>query len=153
MITEFRGKYAKFSNFYDCPVEWEGRHYPTTEHAFAAAKTTDLIEEEAIRTAPTPGEAKKLGRLVVHKRTDWGKIKPVIMLGLLRIKFSKEPFKSLLLSTGDEEICEGNWWHDNYWGNCTCDGCSHIDGHNTLGKTLMLIRKELQLTSWMKSLS
>lgn len=144
MITEFRGKYARFSNFYSCPVEWEGKQYPTTEHAFAAAKTTDPLEAEAIRTAPTPGKAKKLGKLVVHKHPDWGKIKPVIMLGLLRIKFSKEPFKSLLLSTDDEEICEGNWWHDNFWGDCTCAGCSHIEGHNTLGKILMLVRKELR---------
>ena len=42
--------------------------------------------------------------------------------------------------TGLEEIVEGNYWHDNYWGNCTCDKCKNIEGQNKLGKILMKIR-------------
>lgn len=38
------------------------------------------------------------------------------------------------------EIVEGNYWHDNYWGNCTCDKCKNIEGQNKLGKILMKIR-------------
>ncbi len=41
-------------------------------------------------------------------------------------------------STG--EIVEYNHWHDNFWGDCLCDRCKHIDGENMLGKMLMAIR-------------
>lgn len=74
----------------------------------------------------------------------WDSIKHIVMYNLLSQKFSKEPFKSLLLSTGDEEICEGNYWHDNFWGNCSCSKCSCIEGKNVLGKLLMQVRKELR---------
>jgi predicted NAD-dependent protein-ADP-ribosyltransferase YbiA (DUF1768 family) len=43
-----------------------------------------------------------------------------------------------LLLTGDEELIEGNYWHDHIWG--VCDGT----GTNWLGKILMEIRDELR---------
>jgi predicted NAD-dependent protein-ADP-ribosyltransferase YbiA (DUF1768 family) len=61
----------------------------------------------------------------------------------LRQKFSKPEFISLLLNTSNREIIEGNYWHDNYWGSCTCDKCGN-KGLNKLGILLMKIRKELQ---------
>ena len=30
-----------------------------------------------------------------------------------------ESFRQQLIDTGDAMLIEGNWWHDNYWGNCT----------------------------------
>ena len=35
-------------------------------------------------------------------------------------KFKREPLRSQLINTGDEELVEGNHWCDNYWGDCTC---------------------------------
>ena len=43
--------------------------------------------------------------------------------------------KERLLKTGKEELVEGNTWHDNYWGNCTCEKCKNIAGQNKLGKS------------------
>jgi hypothetical protein len=48
----------------------------------------------------------------------------------------------MLLSTGDMELTESNWWHDNFWGVCTCNKCK--DGENNLGKILMDIRLNLK---------
>ena len=55
-----------------------------------------------------------------------------------------ESLKERLLATGDEELVEGNEWHDNYWGNCTCDNCKDIPGRNQLGKTLMKVRADIR---------
>ena len=55
----------------------------------------------------------------------------------MRQKFSKSPFKEMLLSTGEEELIEGNTWNDRFWG--VCDGM----GENNLGKILMAVRESL----------
>ena len=41
--------------------------------------------------------------------------KLVYMEYTLHKKFSREPFKSKLLETGDCHIEEGNWWKDKFW--------------------------------------
>ncbi len=40
-ITSFRGAYSFLSNFYWASVYYEGIMYPTSEHAFQAAKTLE----------------------------------------------------------------------------------------------------------------
>ena len=40
----------------------------------------------------------------------------------------------------DATLIEGNHWHDNRWGDCTCERCSAKEGQNWLGKILMEIR-------------
>ena len=61
-----------------------------------------------------PAEAKKWGKQV-HLRPDWEQVKDDIMKELLRQKFSHEPFRLQLLSTGDAKLIEGNTWNDTYW--------------------------------------
>ena len=48
-----------------------------------------------------------------------------------------------LLATGDEEVVEGNTWHDRYWGRCKC--VKH-EGEclNWLGRILMRVRADLR---------
>ena len=56
-------------------------------------------------------------------------------------KFSQsEELKKKLLDTGDQELIEGNYWNDTFWG--VCEG----KGQNHLGKILMQIREELRGT-------
>ena len=43
----------------------------------------------------------------------------------------------------DIMLIEGNYWHDNYWGNCLCPKCKEIEGQNQLGKILMKVRSTL----------
>lgn len=141
MINCFEREYAFLSNFYPSPIKYEGIKYPTVEAAFQAAKTSDLHMKMAIATADNPGKAKRMGRKVVL-REDWEEIKDKVMEDCLRLKFSDPVLREKLLATGDEELEEGNWWHDNYWGSCYCSRCGDV-GKNKLGYLLMKIRKEI----------
>jgi len=60
------------------------------------------------------------------------------MRHLVREKFTTYPtMTKALLSTGEVELIEGNYWHDRFWG--VCQG----QGENHLGRLLMQIRSEL----------
>lgn len=143
IIDKFDNEYAFLSNFYHCPiVDDDGIEYTTNEHYFQAYKTTNMIDRRFIAAAPTPGEAKRLGRKIAL-RPDWEQVKDSVMLDGLRLKFSKPAMKKKLLETGDAELIEGNCWHDNTWGVCSCPRCPGT-GQNRLGKYLMLVRSELR---------
>lgn len=60
MINRFDKEYLFLSNFSNNPVRHGNFIYPTSEHAFQAAKTWNAIERMAILSAPTPGIAKNL---------------------------------------------------------------------------------------------
>lgn len=139
-ITSFKDEYAFLSNFYPVIIEFEGDLYGTLEHAYHAAKTTNLEERAKVRTAATPGKAKYAGKRVTL-RPDWESVKLQIMENLLRQKFSIQPFKLQLLCTKDAELVEGNTWNDTFYGVCRGKGLNH------LGKLLMKIRDELKKDS------
>jgi len=137
MIDKFEGRYRFLSNFYPSSVKLDGEVYPTVEHAYQAAKTLKRGERKRIREAETAGNAKKLGRKL-KLRPWWDSMRLEVMESLLRQKFRKGQLRQALLDTGNEELVEGNWWGDTYWG--VCNG----RGENHLGKLLMKIRKELR---------
>lgn len=140
IIDCFDNSNVFLSNFFCSPVEHEGLVYPSIEHAFQAAKTSDHYLRITIKDAKTPGEAKRMGRNL-KLREDWEEVKISIMKDLLREKFSSGTLFKRLIDTGEAILIEGNHWHDNFWGNCTCDRCKDIEGQNQLGKLLMEIRK------------
>lgn len=142
MIAEFEGEYAFLSNFYPSPIFHDGIAYPTVEHFFQGMKTLDIAERKAIAGAPTPGKAKRMGRQV-KLRSDWEQVKVYYMELGLKLKFKNPELAQKLIATGDEELIEGNWWHDNTWGSCYCDACMNKAGRNMLGMLLMELRKEL----------
>jgi len=139
-ITSFSGKYRFLSNFWPAKVVFEGVEYPSVENAYQAAKTLDLNERVAFQTA-TAGQAKKAS----HKlkiRPDWEEIKISVMEGLLCQKFSDIVLLKKLRSTENRLLVEGNTWHDNFGGDCSCGinlGCVK-SGKNNLGQLLMKIR-------------
>lgn len=136
-ITEFRGKWTKLSNYSMSPV-WYGDHmYPSAEHAYQAQKTLDPTLQQLIRNQPTPNLAKKFARKI-KLRPDWETIKIDIMEEILREKFAQEPERGILLMTCNQELIEGNWWGDKFWGQCPVG-----NGQNWLGKLLMKIRNEI----------
>ena len=141
-IDSFNRDYAFLSNFYESSIEFEGIKYPTVEHYFQAMKTLNLQERKNIADAPTPGKAKQFGRSV-WLRADWENIKDDVMLTGLRLKFQIPEFRTELLNTGDAQLIEGNFWHDNTWGDCVCNKCSDKPGENRLGKLLMKVREEI----------
>lgn len=151
-INSFKEEHAFLSNFELCKVTLDGVDYPSVENAYQAAKLNipnNLILTNIIRTdngfdTCTAKQSKRLGRKVIL-RDDWDEIKDDIMYDLVKQKFSRNTkLKSMLMSTGDRELVEGNWWHDNYWGDCSCSKCYDIEGKNKLGKILMRVRDELK---------
>jgi ribA/ribD-fused uncharacterized protein len=143
MITSFNGEYSFLSNFYPCQIEYYGVKYPTSEHAFQAAKTLNIMQKEAIKKADTPGKAKRLGRKV-EIRSDWEEVKDQVMYEIILNKFKNKEMKAKLLATNNEKLVEGNYWHDNYWGSCACLKCQQKPKENKLGKILMRVREELK---------
>jgi ribA/ribD-fused uncharacterized protein len=145
-IGPFVGKYKIYSNFYPVSIIFEGKIYPTVEHAYVAAKTLNLADREKIRKLPAEkaGYIKSLGR-TLKLREDWEEVKDHIMFLLVFYKFkhNKRLYEELI-STENKEIIEINRWHDNYWGDCYCSKCQNIKGLNKLGKIIMTIRKQLQ---------
>ncbi len=143
MIKEFKNKYRFLSNFHNSPISYKGKIYPTSEHLFQSLKTKDEKLQEDIRLASTPGKSKKMGRKVLL-RNNWEEIKDSKMYRVLKLKFSKDSeLEDSLFDTGEEHLVEGNYWHDNYWGDCFCPKCKDIEGKNNLGKILMEIREEI----------
>lgn len=136
-IDSFVGEYRFLSNFSPSLLVIDGLSYPTVEHAFQALKTENPTEREIVRTARTPGQAKKLGRRVTL-RSDWNTARVGVMKMLLEKKFSDKVLRAELLATGEAELIEGNYWNDTFWG--VCRG----RGENWLGKLLMEIRSSFR---------
>ena len=136
-IDSFRDDNYFLSNFYSCPITYEGITYQNTEAAFQSAKC--IYERDRVSFASlNPSEAKHLGRSV-PLRKDWGNVKVQVMTEIVRAKFDQNPdLAEKLLATGDVYLEEGNDWGDRTWG--TVNGV----GANLLGQILMQIRAEKQ---------
>jgi len=134
MISEFRGPYRFLSNFWPAIVSLDGVFYPTVEHVYQAAKSSDIRYRKNILLCATPGDAKRLGSRA-KLRPDWEEVKVQIMHNLVLQKFQQYNLRKLLLDTGDQYIQEGNNWGDRFWG--VCNGV----GENHLGKILMSVRE------------
>ena len=138
VIDSFSGPYHFLSNFSAAEVWLDGESYPSTEHAYQAAKTTDRGWRRMVQLAPTPNAAKRIGRKA-PMRQGFDDIKVEVMFQLVRQKFRQHAdLSEKLLATGDAELIEGNWWGDTFWG--VCRG----EGENNLGKVLMRVRAELR---------
>jgi ribA/ribD-fused uncharacterized protein len=137
MISSFSGEFAFLSNFHPARVVFDGVVFPTVEHAFQAAKSTNREDWCFIAALRTAGQAKRAGRKV-QLREDWEHIKIDVMTELVFQKFSDPDLRQQLLATGDRELVEGNTWNDRFWG--VCKG----KGENHLGKILTFVRKHLR---------
>lgn len=136
---EFKGRFIKnwFSNMEPSPLPIGGHIWPSVENYFQAMKTFDKSEQAEILVA-TPQESKRLGRKV-KLRPDWEQVKEKVMETALLVKFMQEPYKTLLIETGDSMIIEWNNWGDKEWG----VDINTNEGNNKLGLILMKIRKSL----------
>ncbi len=140
MIDKFMGEYRWLSNFHPINIYFEGLWYPTTEHAYQAAKTFDQIARYAISKLHTPGGAKRYGSDPdqTSLRYDWDESTRIAtMRKILVSKFNDPWLAEKLMETAPEELVEGNSWGDTFWG--VCKG----EGRNELGKLLMSIRTDL----------
>lgn len=143
VIDSFRGEHYFLSNFYPAPVPFRGVVFPTSEHAFMAAKTNDPDAFRAILTAETPGEAKTLGKKV-SLVAGWDTLRYGVMYDVLLSKFTHNAdLRARLLATRGALLVEGNTWHDQTWGSCVCSQHEEFPGDNALGVILMSLRLRL----------
>jgi hypothetical protein len=130
--------YYMFSNFSSFAIEWKGKHWMTSEHAYHSEKFTDEQLKEEIRQTRSAHDALKLSH--EHEaayRPDWAQVKLGVMKDILRVKVAQHPYvKRKLLETGEREIIEDSW-RDDFWG-----WGPNKDGKNHLGKIWMEIRAE-----------
>lgn len=140
-IYGFFGEYRFLSNFHICPnlVEFDNMMFKTSEHAFVAAKTTNMTIRNQVQQIDTPSEARKFGR-VLDIRPNWDDIKFGVMYQIVKSKFSRnQTLRMKLLETKSLWLEETNTWRDKTWGVC----CN--EGDNMLGYILMIVRSELIL--------
>jgi ribA/ribD-fused uncharacterized protein len=153
MINTFTGRWRFLSNFYPVKIEHKGIIYPSVENFYVAMKIKeDQVINNKFITAPdcheliskirNPAEAKKLGK-IIKVRKDWDEIKFKIMEWGVNEKFKNPELSKMLIDTGEEELIEGNFWHDVYWGKCNCGRCGNT-GENNLGKILMSVREKIK---------
>lgn len=138
-IRGFRGVFSFLSNFYPCTMLFEDYKFTSAEAAFQSAKCYHLSDAIAMQDM-TAKEAKRKGR-TVRMRKDWEQVKVQVMRDVLRAKFDENPsLKTMLLQTAGYTLIEDNAWHDNFWGDCSCEKCRSTPGQNRLGKLLMELR-------------
>ena len=136
--------YGAFSNLFRREIVFEGRAYPTAEHAYQAGKARKEAVREWILSAPTPA----LVAMAAHGLytwdivSDWSQTKFDRMRAVLRAKFSQhDDLLKLLLSTGDARLVEVGKVDNavnRLWGEV------NGKGSNKLGTLLMEIREELR---------
>lgn len=139
-ITTFRGEYHFLSNFYQHPFTYKGLVYNNAEAAFQAQKCSSDADRIKYTLQKNPVRAKQMGKKEPNLPSNWDEISYDIMFDILRAKFSVPELAEMLESTGDAYLEEGNHWHDNRWGRCTCEKCRAKEGKNWLGKILMQVR-------------
>jgi len=137
----FQGTFL--SNFWPVEITYQGLVYPSVENFYQAMKTRDKTKRQ-IFTKITAADAKKRGQSLIFQE-NWENLKIVVMTYGIRAKFvAGSNLAEQLLLTGNAELVEYNYWHDNFWGDCTCAKCSKTEGQNNLGKIIMQVRNELQ---------
>lgn len=134
--------YGAFSNLFPRPIEFEGRTYATSEHAYQAGKAAKPAVRDWILSAPTPSLAAMAahGLYVWDVVPNWADIKFDRMRAVLRAKFEQHAdLKALLISTGEARLVEAGTVNNavnRLWGEV--EG----KGQNMLGVMLMELRSE-----------
>jgi predicted NAD-dependent protein-ADP-ribosyltransferase YbiA (DUF1768 family) len=115
VINQFIDKYKFLSNSYDYDFFYNGTKFKNVEQAYQYMKSIIKKENEVY-----------------------------IMEDILRSKFFVTDLKDKILQTEESRLVNGNYSHENYWGDCLCVKCDKKVGFNHLGELLMKIRKELE---------
>jgi ribA/ribD-fused uncharacterized protein len=150
VIESFSGDYAFLSNFYRTEVEYQGDIYQSAQAAFQASKVLSP-EIRSEFTSLSAAEATLKGDKIAPS-IEWEQNKQVIMYKILKNKFSKnKELRSLLMKTNISPIIHKNNWHENYWGECTCEECVEKEKHNYLGKILVKVREDLRTESFLEA--
>lgn len=141
MIHTFRDEHAWLSNMQLVDIKLKGRVFPSVEHAYCSEKNKDAEWKNVCANKNLSPKGVKLMSKEIKLRDDWENVKLLVMEHCLRLKFNQEPFKSNLINTDNQNIVEGNYWNDLFWG-VDIKNTPNI-GENHLGRLIMKIRSEL----------
>ena len=141
VVRFYEQDFYMLSNFSSFAVHFDGKLFPTSEHAYHYQKfvhnpgTQNLILEAA-----SAHDAFQLAeRYKEFRRKDWDDKKESVMYHILVAKVDQHEYvRRKLLATGDRLLVEDSW-RDNVWG-----WGEKRDGQNLLGKIWMKIRQELR---------
>lgn len=135
-------EYKWLSNMALVDIKLKGRIYPSVEHAYMSEKSKDKSWKELCSQKNISGKQIKRFSSTIKLRDDWEEVKLLVMEYCLKQKFEQEPFKTMLINTKNENIQEGNYWNDIFWG---VDLKSNPNiGENHLGRLIMKIRDEFR---------
>jgi ribA/ribD-fused uncharacterized protein len=143
-----------YSNFYECPIIFNGIHFKSSEQLFMYLKAKFFHDEDIanqILDAKLPNIAKGLGRKVKNfNEGRWIEVREEAMFIALKEKFTQnENLKQTILNTGFKIIVEASPY-DTIWGigiHFDDDDCLDQDkwkGFNLLGECLMKLRECLR---------
>lgn len=140
-IGFYEREFYVFSNFSSFQVEWRGRVWATSEHAYQAAHFLETAPElaEQIFNCRSAHEAFKFAKANGAKAPEnWEDIKVGIMEEICRRKLQQHEYvKRKLLQTKDVPLVEDSPYDDCWgWGR-------DKKGRNELGKVWMRLRDEL----------
>lgn len=136
--------YGAFSNLYKRAIVFEGREYPSAEHAYQAGKARKASVRDWLLSAPTPAHVAMAahGLYSWDVVPNWAKTKCDRMKQVLIAKFTQhDDLRELLLSTGTTTLIEAgrvNNAVNRFWGQV------NGRGQNQLGLLLMEVRDELR---------
>ena len=140
-ILFYEKEYYFLSNFSSFQVEWKGRLWQTSEHAYQASKFFCIDEEivEKIFNARSAYDSKNIAKKHKEKMNqNFVLIKISIMEDICKHKLQQHFYiQEKLLETNNRQLVE-NSPTDTFW------GCGeNKDGRNELGKIWMKLREEL----------
>jgi len=137
-ITFYELKFYMFSNFSAFAVEFDGRLWPTSEHAYQGFKFDDYPTQERIRAEKSAHSAMKLAQSMADRyREHWDETKVVWMEQICRAKLEQHPYiQRKLAESGTRELIESSPI-DSFWG-----WGPNKDGQNNLGKIWMKLRDD-----------
>lgn len=146
----FQGPDSFLSNFYVTSVKFNGRIYPSAEHAYQHDRATYLGRHAIARqvlTAPSPPDAKKAGNRAGRSH-QWDLCKQDRLKEIVIAKFTQHPdLRDKLVSTGSTTLIEATY--DSFWGaGASITARSLIDGtwrgRNVFGSILDQVRTEMR---------
>lgn len=131
------GPYGYLSNLFLCPISFEGRTFPSSEHAYQYGKPIKKAVADWIVAAPTASLCAQAAHALLswQVRSEWSQIKVDRMRAVLRAKFNQHPeLATLLAQTGESQLIEESST-DAFWGIG-----KRGNGQNMLGQLLMELR-------------
>lgn len=138
----YEREFYPLSNFSSFQFEWRGKLWPTSEHAYQAARYYDVMPAyvhkiQRMRSAHEAYDFMLNNRTA--ERPNWFNEKRAIMTDILRHKLQQHAYvQKKLLETGNATIIEDSPL-DPYWG-----WGPNKKGANNLGTIWMELREELQ---------